>query len=152
MAADRSARAREAEGLEEGRRAALEGWSYDRSTVRPGSRAALIWREYPLASVWLVAVSGLHDSEHGVAVFCGRMPMALCTERRTVADALEFAAQHLECAARDSDREHPDLRELLPEHPDPTTTRAWREHTGHPLERSRRPEVRALSIGPAARR
>lgn len=132
--------------LDESRRSAVEVWSYEKSSVRPGARPRLIWHEFPLAAVWVVAVTGRHESEHGVAVYCGDAPMTASTGRRSVAEVLELAARNMETAARRTDRDRPSLKRLVPTYPEAESTQAWREHARRLRERAGHLDVRALAI------
>lgn len=86
-------------------RTASEGWSYDHSSLRTGTRPELVWYEYPLAAVFRASVTGLHQSERATCVFVCGAPCKCSNRPRTVAEALALAAETIESAADERDRE-----------------------------------------------
>ena len=133
----------ESEWLAAGLRCALEAWSYDRSSVREGARPRLVWHEYPLASIWVVAVTGMHESEHGTSLYCGEAPVSLSGRCATIAAVLDHAASDIERAARSTDRDRPSPG-LAPLLPTAVTTEGWRAIADRLRARARLPDVQAL--------
>lgn len=135
----------EAQWLEQARQDSIQGWEYDKSCLRPGGQATLVWHEYPLACIWVMPTEGTFASERSPSVCAEQAPIINCLGQRSVGAALRHAARRIVDCAEDADRDYFALLQHMPA-PGPEWTAHWRRMAAALLTRAERGDLDQLPL------